>query len=306
MNILLAMVHWPVSSGTFLKRAFARLGHDVRSVGPCTGRSIWGIEVPEQYVQHPDKWLEWQVGQPFPDMGVVDSLGEWQPDLIVTSDSTFTITGKGPVAHVLYGADNHVRNYRQLEAEGAVWDAMFMCHSWGARIGEPGVYWSPPGYDPEAHTDLGMARPLDVCLIGYPYAERMAMREAFQAAGLSNLFAIGPVWDNYNAAYNQAKIALVRSIKGDVPQRFLENMAQGCCVLADRLEDAPKMGFVAGVDYWPYKDTESAVREAKFLLETEMWPTIAASGQRKVRGHEWDVRAQQLLDTVFAPAKVLA
>lgn len=301
MKILLAFIHWPVSSGTFLKRAFARLGHDARSVGPCSGRGIWGIEVPEEYVQQPDLTLNWQVGQPFPDMGLVEGLGEWQPDLIVTSDSTFTITGRAACPHVLLGQDNHVRNYRNLEAEGAEFDALFMAHSWGARIGEPNVFWCPPAYDPQACTDLGQPRPLDACLIGYPYADRMAMRAAFQEAGLNSLFAIGILWDRYNAAYNQSKIALVRSIKGDVPNRFLEGMAQGCCVLSDRLEDAEAMGFMAGVDYWPYKTTEDAVREAKFVLETGIWETIAANGQRKVAGHSWDARAMQILETVFQP-----
>jgi len=307
MRILIAHIHWVVSSGTYMKRAFARMGHDVRSIGPCPGRHIWGIDVPEPYVQEPDYEMNWQVGQPFPDMSVVDKMGDWQPDLIVTADSTFTITGKGPMPHVLFGMDNHVRNYRALEAEGAVFDSMFMAHSWGARIGEMGVYWCPPGYDPLAHTDLGGERPLDVCLIGYPYDDRIALRAAFQEHGIKSLFAIGVVWDQYNAAYNQSKIALVKSIKGDVPQRFLENMAQGCCVLSDRLDDAEKMGFVAGVDYWPYKTKEDAVREAQFLLETGIWPTIAANGKRKVVGHTWDNRALQILATVFEPvAKVTA
>lgn len=301
MNILLAFIHYPVSSGTFLKRAFARLGHDTRSLGPCTGREVWGLEVPEQYVQVPDFLTNWQTGRPFPDMGAVDALG-WQPDLIVTSDSQFTITGKGRAPHVLFGMDNHVRNYRQLEAEGAAWDSLYVAHSWGARIGEPGVYHCPPGYDPDAHTDLGTERKLDVCLIGYPYAERMALSEAFIKAGMSGLFAIGVLWDRYNAAYNQAKIAIVKSINGDVPQRFLENMAQGCCVLADKLDDAPKLGFVAGADYWPYKDTADAVQQARFILDTEIWPALAASGKKKVQPHTWDARAEQVMNTVFAQA----
>ena len=101
MRILIAHIHWVVSSGTYMKRAFARLGHDVRSIGPCPGRHIWGIDVPEPYVQEPDYEMNWNVGQPFPDMSVVDKMGDWQPDLIVTADSTFTIVGRGPMPHVL-------------------------------------------------------------------------------------------------------------------------------------------------------------------------------------------------------------
>jgi hypothetical protein len=303
MKILTVFIHYPVSSGTFLTRALRRLGHEVRSLGPTTGRAIWGVEVPEEYVQTPNYEHAWVLGQPFPivqniaDFGALDG---WMPDLIITSDSNYTVTGRATVPHVLFGADNHVRNYRALQAEGAEWDAMFMAHSWGARIGEPGVFWCPPGYDPEAHTDLGLERDMDVALLGYPYPARMELRQAFTAAGLRGLFAIGPVWDRYNAAYNQAKIAVVKSVTGDLPQRFLENMAQGCCVLADRIEDAGKLGFVAGVDYWPYTTPAEAVREAFYLRDTGQWREIAANGKKKVVFHTWDVRAEQILDTVFA------
>lgn len=301
MRILTVYIHYAVSSGTFLTRALRRLGHDVRSLGPSTGQHIWGIEIPAEYVQRADISNAWSTGQLFPTVLDLDCLdmGGWQPELIITSDSAYTITGRAACPHVLLAMDNHCRNYRNLEAEGAIFDAMFMAHSWGARIGEPNVYWLPPGYDPETHTDLHQEREMDVVLVGYPYQERMEMRTAFVASGLRCLFAVGLVWDHYNTAYNKSKVAVVKSVKGDLPQRFLENMAQGCCVLSDRIEDADKLGFVAGVDYWPYTTTAEAVREANYLRDSGMWREIAANGKKKVLGHEWDTRAAQILETVF-------
>jgi spore maturation protein CgeB len=174
---------------------------------------------------------------------------------------------------------------------------MFFAHSWGARVHETNAHWLPIGYDPEAHTDLGIERDVEVGMMGVIYQNRIDILNAMAGAGLNVQAGMGLLWDDYNAFYNRCKIALVRSIDGDLTQRFFENMAQGCCVLADRPRDAEKAGFVAGVDYWTYDGTpEGATREAKFLLDSGQWQVIARNGQRKVNGHTWDKRLQTLFD----------
>ena len=294
MKILVAAIHWPVASARFITAALRRLGNDVRTLGPSTGNAIWGLSVDMRHA--------WQADYPMPDLpsphidfdGWCDLSPDWQPDLVITADSAYTITGSLSCPHVLWGVDNHVRDYRLRE-----WDAMFLAHSWGQRTLEPGFRWLPAAYDPKQHRDLGWERPFDAGLCGMAYAERVAIMRGMTEAGMDVQPRVGLIGDEYNAFYNLCKIALVRSICGDLAQRFLENMAQGCCVLSDRAPDAARLGFVAGVDYWPYERAEDAVTEARYLLESGRWREIAANGKRKVLEHTWDRRCETLLENVL-------
>ena len=286
MKILLACIHYSVSSGRYITRALRRLGHDVRTIGPAPGRMIWGFEVEA-------KW-EWKPDYEVNDFSTV-IFRNFHPDLVITADSAFTIFNSFS-PHVLWGMDNHVRDYWPREAK---FDAMFLAHSWGHRINEPNAHWLPPCYDPQAHIDLGFpVRDIDVCMIGYPYQERIETMDVIRRAGLNTLVSIGALWDEYNLIYNRAKIALVKSIYGDLTQRFFENMAQGCCVLADRVIDADKLGFVAGQHYIAFDGPEDAVQKARSLLDSGEWADIARCGQEFVRPHTWDNRALELLGIV--------
>src|SRR3990172_12011011 len=232
LRILISCIHWPVASGRYLAHALKRLGHDVRTVGPSTGVGIWNMNVSPQWVWEPNY---------NPDEG-------WRPDLWITADSHYAYNPQPALKcpHICFGMDNHVRRYDDL---GLKFDAMFLAHSWGARMGEPNVHWCPPGYDPECHVNWHRERPVDIGMLGYPYQERLDMVAAFRAAGLSIVAGIGLIWDDYATFYNGVNISLVKSVNGDLTQRFLETMAMGCCVLADRVKDADKLGFVAVYDY---------------------------------------------------------
>lgn len=301
MRILVACILYPVASGRFIQRALVRMGHDVRVVGPTTGNEIWGMTVDEKWAWKPDVTIRPHgLLFPTPMQDVQQILGEWVPELVITADSAYTLIGEFPCPHVLWGQDNHVRDYAYDLPGGVPFDAMFMAHTWGTRMDEPNAYWLPPCYDPVMCTDLGVERDLDMVVIGYPYPDRIALVEAMRQAGINIVAALGVIYDDYNALYNRAKIGFVKSSHGDVTNRMLENMAQGCCVLADRVADADKLGFVAGVDYWPYTTADEAVREARMLLEMGRWRAIAANGQRKVLagGHTWDDRAAKMLEIV--------
>ena len=287
-KILIACIHYPVASGRFIARAFARLGHEVKTIGPYTGKSIWGIEVEEKYAWQPD----WIIGEDGFIVGPESHSG-WKPNLIITADSAWTFNN-APPPHVLWGVDNHVRDYNF----GFEFDHYFLAHSWGTNMNRLNATWLPPGYDLEAHTDLDLERSVDVGFIGYPYQNRMDIIDSMRAAGINLQARIGLLWDEYNLAMNACRIALVQSIHGDLTTRFFENMAQGCCVLADKTVDAEKLGFKAGVDYWPFSGPADAVLQAKYLLDSGLWRQVAANGQALVAPHSWDARCQVVLDTM--------
>jgi glycosyltransferase involved in cell wall biosynthesis len=300
VNVLVACYHYPVASGRYIARALKRMGHDVRTVGPAMLNQIWAMKVDERYTWTPDLEL------PLTGEFVADVLPRllpegWRPDLVITADSAFTLLGPSPCPHVLWGVDNHVRDY-QL---GALWDALFLAHSWGARMGEPNAHWLPAAYDPAAHyVEAGTERDLDVGIAAVAYPERVELVQRLADSGLSVAAVTGAIWDDYRRFYNRVKVALVKSIAGDLTQRFLEAMAMGCCVLADRTLDADKLGFLPGVDYWPYETPDEAAREAEYLLGGDRWATIADNGRRKVQsGHSWDHRALEMLEKTFHPIR---
>lgn len=277
MNILIACPHFAVASGRYYTRAFKRLGHTVKTIGPAMGDQIWGMRIDPQWVWEPEP-----------------PGGDWLPDIAINCYHEMILEGRlGGAAKVLIGVDNHVMPY---DFPGVSWRARFLAHSWAMGMNKPNTHWLPAAYDPEAFGNQGRERDLDVAMVAVPYDNRMALMHRMVSAGLNVFGAMGLLWDDYNGIYNRAKIALCQSACGDVPTRVFENMAQGCCVLADRQTDLPRIGFVAGVDYWPYDAPEDAVREAKFLLESGRWREIAANGQAKVKPHTWDARAQAVLD----------
>lgn len=282
MKILVTCIHYPVASGRYITWAFKRLGHDVRSHGPSTGNQIWGGAVDEKWA-----WF-----------GDYDPSGNWRPDLIVAAESAYfagSVPGLVGVPTVLWGQDNHTRDYRFTEGD---YDALFLAHSWAHRMDEPNAYWLPPCYDPEYCRDLGLERDLDVVMVGYPYPERVTLIEALRAAGLKVIGGLGLVYDEYNALYNRAKIAFVKSSQGDVTNRVFENAAQGCCVLADRAKDFDKLDWKPYRDYVPYDDADDLVRKATALVQADKWREYAMLGQAAAQPHTWEARAREVLRVV--------
>src|SRR3990172_9913739 len=159
-KILIAAVHYPVASGRYIADAFRRLGHDVKTVGPFTGADIWGVKVDSRYVWIPN-WVQFDDGRIVGNSDV-DSV-EWEPDLLVIADSAYMIDNVGCPA-VVWGVDNHCRDYSQFKA-----NALFLAHSWGARMSEPNAHWLPCAYDPHHFFDLEYgACALFVVSLGFP------------------------------------------------------------------------------------------------------------------------------------------
>jgi spore maturation protein CgeB len=278
IKILVTCIHYPVASGRYIADAFRRLGHEVRTIGPSTGADIWGVKVHERYIWKSDRDLN----------GVIDG------DLMIVADSSLEYTHKGAEKVVVWGVDNHCRDYWPESK----YDALFMAHSWGARMSEPNAHWLPCAYDPAWFHDDDQERVNDVVMVGVMYDNRREIVQAMERSGLHVIAGTGAVYEEYNALYNTAKIALVKSACGDLPIRFFENMAQGCCVLSDYLPDAIKLGFNPGEDFYLYNGPEEAATAARWLIDSGEWVRIAANGKKKVKSHTWDARALQLLRTM--------
>jgi len=285
MKIQIVAIHYPVASGRYIARAFRRLGHDVRTVGYSTGASIWGMQVDPRHI--------WRPNAPA-DAVFVD----WKPDVIIIADSAIQYHNftHDDVPHVVWGVDNHVRNYRQ---PGVC--HYFLGHHDGPTqpVAHEDESWLPCAYDPEAfgRDTLPWQRPIHVGMAGVMYKKRAAimrrLSERFNALG-----AMGVLYDEYRAFYNRALVSLCVSAAGDVAQRVFETAAMGCVILSDPCADFDRLGFVEGEHYLPFSSPDEALRQMDYLVHdapVERVYELAENAYQWAQPHTWDARAEQLI-----------
>ena len=283
MKLLILAIHWPVASGRYIADALRRMGHDVRTAGPVPEppNAIWGGQVDERYI--------WTPALPEED---------WEPDAVIIADSNIGAERGGDAPWVVYGVDNHVRDYQQFDG---IADHYFLAHGHGARIGEPSVTWLPCGYDPAAFTPgpAWAKRSYDVAMLGVVYKERAeilyGLREGVPGARLA--YGTGAIYDEYAAVYQDSKISLVRSAAGDVAQRVWETAAMGCLLVMDSCADCEALGLVDGENCLLYHDAAGAVAKVRWALENDKDAArIAKAGQKWAAPGTWDARLQVIID----------
>jgi hypothetical protein len=305
-RILIAAIHYPVASGRYIARAFKRLGHDVRTVGPATGNQIWGMTVDERHAWTPDARIP-VVLEGDAVIGLyLDTLFEgWLPDLIVTADSGLNIAevhSYRPIPHIVWGVDNHVRDYSMRK-----FDHYFLAHHDGPALpvddSRADMTWLPCAYDPEYFTPspIPMAeREYDVACIGVLYDRRVEILNAMHDAGLKVLAGAGLLYEDYRDVYHNARISLCVSAAGDVAQRVFETAAMGCLVLSDICSDYERLCFGKFEHYVPFASTKGAVAQAMTsVAEISLANEIRENSLAWATPHTWDARAQVVLDTMF-------
>lgn len=278
MKILVVCEHYLVSSGRYMVNALKRMGHDVKSAGANKGAQIWGVSLDEKHV-----WLA-----DLPEKG-------WTPDLVIYADAHSTWKRYGDCPHVVYGVDNHVRDYAQYKA-----DHFFLAHGHGLRMGEANVTWLPCGYDPAVFTPSPIPwgeRQFDVAQIGVMYNARAELIYHLHNHGWSLAFGTGPVFEEYAQIYQNARISLVKSANRDVAIRVWETAAMGCLVLMDETDDAEALGLVNGENCLIYATADGAVSGVlNALAHPEEAAQIAANGQAWAQAGTWDARLQVIID----------
>lgn len=300
MNILIVAIHYPSASGRYIARAFRRLGHDVKTVGPSTGNQIWGIEVEDKHIWQPDIETSIEHSPHSPHVGrVLNTLSDtgWEPGLIVTADSAFTLQGDTVVPHIVYGVDNHVRDYQIGE-----WDYKFFAHSKGTRMDDSNTHWLPCAYDPEIHVNKTpfYERPMHGAMIAVMYTPRQELIEKL-ASEFRIVAGMGPLFEEYADNYNMALASICLSVAGDAAQRVFEAAAMGNIILSDRCHDFGKLGLVPGEHYLEYSNPDEAALQLQHLIDgpQERIAKMIELTSEWAKEHTWDARCQTILDTVF-------
>ena len=298
MRILLAAIHRPATVVRSVYWALRDMGHDVTTIGPFENAMGW-TDNPRNhncYEWQPHIELVAQDDHTYTPRGGVDPFVQ-SYDLVLQFDRLVKDAPGCP--NVLWALDNHIGPYGYAEE----FDHIFIGHSWGHLSDHPKASWLPAAYDPRYHyiIDPKAERDIDVLLLGKPYPHRRKFVADLRERGVNVLAMAGPIWEEYNALYNRAKIALVVSNCGDLSGRVFEHLAAGCMVLCDPIKDMCKAGLRNEQNYFQYFDVDDCAKLVKWLLaEPDLIPEFAAEGHAAGALHTYDARVEELLKVVTA------
>lgn len=285
MNILILANHYPVASGRYAADALRRLGHTVWTSGPAHGRDVWGMTAPPDTVWTPAE-------MPYE---ARDSL-----DLVLVMDSDPAILDaargwerRGLTPCVVWGVDNHVRDYRRP------WIShYFVAHKEVSLMEwKDDMTWLPCAYDPTIFKPGPplAERSIDVALIGVMYPHRRQAIAELKAAGLKVVAGMGLFGEAMADVYRNAKISLCLSAAHDLSQRVFETVACGCAVLTDPL---PDLDWIVHPGLWTW-DGKDLADSVSTVLSAPMLQAQVDSVMPFFMSGTWDARALQLLQTVF-------
>lgn len=284
MRILTYYPHYPMTYGRFITRAFERLGHEVIHTGEPHGtHNGWNdTPAPEKYVDVPQ--------------GAVPG---WRPDLVVVMDEYMRpkptrCPGMGRVPHVFYATSNNA-----IDPSTPDMDHLFLGLYRGPALpyrDDGTMTWIGCGYDPTLHTPSPIPwreREYDVCFIGAAWNKRVKALGDLREAGLKVFQDMGLMFDEYVAAYHNARFGLVCA--GDWPgpnMRFYETPAMGVIPLVHQSTHEDRFGADDAV-LW-YTDIVPAVKW--WLANPSEAEMLLTRAQAWVKPHTWDARAQDILD----------
>lgn len=286
-RVLIACLHHRQSTGRSLYEALAEMGHDVRHIGG--------------YLRDADREGKWA----WHALGDWDhSWGDWTPDVVVYADTVWKdwrhrVYDHIPHAHVC--SCNNVVNLR-----GGPWDRHFLAarNSMTWPITQADEEWMPCAYSTRWHTPSPIPyaeREFDVCLLGRLDEERSAVLDALEAGGLTVFNANGLWYDDYRAAYHNARMSLCTNKERSAMKRYFESAALGTLVIGDKCEDIDALGgspYMVQVDDLPGA-VDALVEQAQYYVAhpDEAEQKIAGAAEW-VKAHRWQDRAQQIIEWV--------
>ncbi len=289
-RVLLSSIWFPCCTAYWYARAFRKVGCEVVTCGPTTGRFIpWngGMLLDAKYQIAPDVETAFQRRYEYKE--IVDRAGG-AFDLVVEFDAWWGMDNID-TAHVCVAADNQILGYHTER-----YDLVFGAHSWGHGHTEPNFRWLPGAHDPDLYFDKGLDRPVDVGFVGSMYQHRWDAVRFLYSKGLTVEVGCGLLREEFNDFYNRCKMALVVSGNNDLSGRVYEHMAQGCLVLSDRdVPDMAKVGMGEGAHFLAYGDMPELAERAWQGRDGHYRRKLVDDAKEWVKPHVWTNRAVAIL-----------
>jgi hypothetical protein len=311
VKVLVLSIWYPLSISRYFEKALRNdPSVDLKTTGPYTGSYIpWmgGMNLLEKYAKSPDLPLPFK-----PDVGRVNyefvktMLGDWVPDLIISIDAGINWTSKPQDGYsVTIGTDPHVLGEITYPHARKISDKFFnmqLCYSEKGDTYLPYAYSMYDHYKEDAVEwsefslrEEPVEKDLDAILVGMPYENRVRWKEELAKHGVFLHLENGPVFDEYRALANRAKIGCTWSSMNDLIARFFETPAFGLPMVANRVPDA-HLFLQEDEDYLAFSTLPEAVEKVLYLKNhPEEAQRIAENGHRKILPHTYDERVSEVL-----------
>ena len=316
MKILVGSTHHPVCSGRVMTEAYARIGVDVRHFG---WENNWATVAPE-------KWWRTMSGYE------AGYWPDWTPDLVVYMDTAYNpwVSKYPDVPHVVHSTSLAEMRMSTMEH--------YFVASRQVAAGKSDMTWLPNAHDPTLHTRSSLPfedREYDVCLLGQvspptdavgtalrraERAERRArgldehedirrwIGDEMEQRGLRVFMSQGIYFEDYAAAYHNARIGLVVNRQNSLMWRCFETAAMGCAVLSCDIPDYsvlepkgftlfPMRTHLDGVHAAPSEaDIAGVVDRAVELLDNPAQTKVKIEASVAwAQQHTWDERARTIV-----------
>lgn len=262
----------PDSTGVYMLRAFANLGHEVFHVLP---ENIGKVKKDDaDFFFKCDDGMQGQ---------------NWNPEL-------------HPSAY--YVIDTHIESdWRVKFASEGQFDIVTVAQPEGLSLPWTNldVSWLPLGCDPEVHHVGEKEKIYDGCFIGNFHTAYASNRISTVDAFFKNCkrpYFGSRTFSEMAEKYAQSKLVLNQAINGDMfNMRFFEALCSGSCLVTERLKEGNTLGFVDGVHYAGYSSLDELGQVVKDLLENDdKREGIARNGRRAATQHTYSVRMKELLE----------
>lgn len=287
IKIVLNSIIYPVFIGRYFWEALLKRDDvELIVVGPFTGAQIpWdgGKTLPLEYVRRPDIIIppSYIGNNRTPPQVILSQLRErnFEPDLWINIDAGYNVmrpNGDFQVVNVF--TDAHVLQDR-YDFSRTQADINFNMHQ---AFSKPGDRILPYCASEVFHFPEEQEKKYDVCLIGLHYPERNQLISALQGMGISVYYDLGPAYHDYRKLYNQSRVAISWSSRGDLIARVFEMMAMDLPLVTDRVPDLPTH-FVEDEHYKGFRSLAEAVQKVKWCLDNQdAAKEMAENGHRKV------------------------
>ena len=296
-KVALFGIYYPMAILTYFREAFEnREDVELWTCGPFTGDFIpWrgGMRLPQRYVKAPSYSLPQEAANKEVPSALVNNAMPWTPDLSIIIDAGFHFTDrpKGKIVARVQTDPHCLKDWYKKSKSYLDFDFCMQ-----AVYQENGEHYLPYAYSQYHHYPEKLQKKYDACMIGLQYEQRTKLINRLIRRNKKIYYDIGTVFDEYRRVYNASKIGLNWSSLLDLNARCFELLAMRSCAVMNVVPDLPTF-FVDGDHYVGFRDEQEAEVKILELLEDDaMRDEIAEAGYRKVQGHTYDARVQQMLE----------
>lgn len=292
-TIILSSIWYPMSISRYFEAALRRRDDiNLITVGPYTGNTIpWNnwMTLLSKYAIPPTITLP--TGPPSVPIEFIENQLPAKPDLWMQIDAGFHLEGRPRNGkNCIVATDPHVLPYDKQRTLADTFYCMQACYA------KPGDEYLPYAYDPIWHAPEKQDRLFDVCLLGLHYANRNLLVDRLMQNGVKVYYALGDVFDEARAIYNQAPVGINWSSKNDLTARVFELLGMRRLAVVNEVPDLPKF-FRDGKDLVTFRGLHDAQEKIlHYLANEDQLMAIAKQGHQTVQPHTWDARVSQILE----------